>query len=163
NDVLVEVLQTNAELRKDLQAMLALILSGDRGQELAEQRQRVGALLATLRELRNQQARLQARTERGGQAGALRQEQEKLTAATKALLPADREGSPEDAIRKPVEAALQRQRQAEGKLGKGNAPGAAEDQGQAVSRLDEAIRALEALERQIRQEEQERRLEGLLV
>jgi hypothetical protein len=172
SDVLLEVLRTNAELRKDLQRMLALI-GGDRDKELAQQRDRALALLAKLKELRGKQARLQARVERGGSKPQdLLQEQQKITAATREVLqPADKdkaarldgERSPQEVIRKPVQKAIQKQRQAEGQLGKGNTEGAGDDQGEAVARLDEAIRELEKILNSIRKEEKERLLAGLLA
>ena len=160
-DTLNQIARENKELAKDLAKLLELISNDDRARFLAERRDRVTKLLAELRELRNKQSRLQAQTERERRpAGELKKEQEKISAATRHLF--DRKSNPA-AVREPLNEAGKQQKDAERKLGKGDRDGAASSQGRAVGNLDEAIRRLEEIVRQVRQEERERNLTDLLA
>jgi hypothetical protein len=62
-----------------------------------------------------------------------------------------------------VAEATKEQKDAEGKLGKGDRDGGSAAQGRAVGKLDEAIRRLEEIVRQARKEERERTLTDLLA
>jgi hypothetical protein len=176
-DTLAQVVRENKDLRKDLQALLALILADNRDKVLADRGNRAAKLLEELKDLRNKQARLQAQVDLGRKADAqLKKEQEKITKATKDLLDriskADKDGKDPigaenekqaEGVRKPVGDANKEQKDAEGKLGKGNKEGAGDAQGRAVGKLDEAIRNLEDILRQVRKEERERKLLDLLA
>jgi hypothetical protein len=177
-DVLAGVIRENSDLRKDLQALLVLILNDDRDRRLAERRDRAAALLAELKELRNRQARLQAQTERPGKPDEeLKKDQDKLSKTTRDLLeriskPAGKgeahpTGGEDDrqarTVREPVRAAGKEQQDAAGKLGRGDRDGAGRAQGRAISRLDEAIRRLEDVLGQVRQEERALALADLLA
>ncbi len=170
-DTLNQVLRENSDLRKDLQVLLALLLDDGRGKKLTDLRDRAGKLLDQLKDLRDRQARLQAQTELGRKDdNNLKSAQDKLAKQTQELLdklgkPDDREIDPEQAraVVQPVGQAGKEQNDAAGKLGKGDREGAGSAQGRAVGKLDEAIRRIEDILRQIRKEERERTLADLLA
>jgi DNA repair exonuclease SbcCD ATPase subunit len=161
-ELLKQVLDENKELRKDIKQILALIMD-DRDKVLREKRENATRLLEQLKELRSRQARLRTLTEMGRhKAEELSKTQEKLARDTEKLLPGKEAQDIAKKIAKAVGEAVRNQKQAAGKLGKGNRNGAIEDEDRAVGALDRAIRDVEEHLNQIRKEETERRLADLL-
>jgi hypothetical protein len=168
-DVLAKIIHSNKELRDDLKKMIAL-LTGLDGKDLKARRKNTENLLARLKEVRNRQARLLALTERGRQKPeTLRKPQESITEKTRDLAKADDwskldlAGKPGLAarIRGKINQAVGRQASAQGKLGKGDGEGAAQEESEAVGRLDEAIREAEEVLTAIREEEREQSVAAL--
>ncbi len=167
-DILAQAARDNAELRKDLQHLIALLTGDDLAKILAKRREMAQKLLGQLKELRDKQARLQAQTEIGRkETKELKKGQEKVTGNTKELLEKldkiTEDPKQIEAVRPPVTEANREQKNSEGKLGKGDRDGAGMAQGKAVSKLDEAIKNLEEVLKQIRKEENERILADLLA
>jgi len=170
-DVLGQAVRENKELRDDLQKLLDLIRRDDRDKVLKERREEALRLLATLKELRDRQARAQSQTELGRKSDKeLGKDQKKITGDTKGLRDkldkpsADTEIAKQmEAVKKPVGEANKEQKSAEGQLGKGDKDSAGESQGRAVAKLNEAIKEIEDLINQTRQEEKERKLKDLLA
>lgn len=176
-DVLAGAIKENKELRQDLQKLIALLSMDDRDKVLARNIEDAKKLLEALKDLRDKQARMQARTELSkDSAKDLEKGQEKLTEKTKELLDkldkkddkansAAEEGKEKlaEAVKKPVGEANKKQKESEGKLGKGDRDGAGESQGKAVDKLDEAIRRVNDIIEQHRHEERERKLMDLLA
>jgi hypothetical protein len=165
-DVLAQILKDNEDLRNDLRQLIALLSGEDQDAELRARREAAVKFLEQLKDLRSRQARVEALTEMGKSSPAeLRRSQEKLTAGTGAMLGKAGEKSEESArtlVRRQLEEAQRRQQQAESELGRENRNGAAENQGVAVARFDEAVRRLEDHVAQLRREEMERVLASLL-
>jgi hypothetical protein len=168
-DVLGRVVKDNEELRKDLKLLINLLMDGDNAKKIAERRERLKALLERLKEAKNGQERLQARTEMEKEdAKELVKPQDKLAEQTKATLDpkedADEQAIQEiEAIKKPVEEAVKEQKEASKSLAKGMGKAAGSSQGKAISKLDEAIKKLEELLKQQRQEERQQKLADLLA
>jgi hypothetical protein len=170
-DVLNQAIRENRELRDDLKKMIALLTQDDRDKVLKERREEALRLLETLKDLRDKQARAQTQTELGRKdSKELGKDQKKITDQTKDLR--DKLDKPTkdteiakqmEAVKKPVGDANKEQKDAEGKLGKNDKEGAGESQGNAVTKLNQAIKELEDLINQTRQEEKERKLRDLLA
>jgi len=170
-DVLNQVIQTNKELRDDLRKLILLLTADDRDKTLKARLEEALRLLETLKDLRDKQARAQAQTELGKKdAKDLAKEQKKVTDQTKDLK--DKLDQPSkdaeiakqmEAVKKPVGEANKEQKEAESRLGKGDKEGGSDSQGNAVRKLDEAIKEVENLINQTRQEERERKLQDLLA
>lgn len=168
-DVLGQIVKDNTELRKDLKLLISLLMDGDNAKKMAERKERLKALLERLKEAKNSQERLQARTEMEKEdAKELVKPQDKLAEQTKATLDPKEDANEQaiqeiEAIKKPVEEAVKEQKEASKSLGKGMGKAAGSSQGKAISKLDEAIKKLEELLKQQRQEERQQKLADLLA
>lgn len=168
-DILGQAVKDNKELRTDLQKIISLLMDGDNAKKMAERKERLKALLERLKEAKNSQERLQARTEMGKQdPKELVKPQDKLADQTKETLTpkedADEQAIQEiEAIKKPVEEAVKEQKESSKSLSKGDGKSSGSSQGKAISKLDEAIKKLEELLKQQRQEERQQKLADLLA
>jgi hypothetical protein len=176
-DELRAIIKDNKELRDDLKKLIAILNEDDSAKRLAEKNKKTEDVIKQLKELRDRQARLQAKTEMGkSDTKKIGTEQDKLTKDTKDVTESktDEDGKPQgldqienketaEKARKHVDQAVMNQKAAQGKLGKGNKDGAGDSQGAAVKNLDDAINVLEEELRQGRKEERERKLKDLLA
>jgi len=170
-DVLNQAIRENRELREDLKKMIALLTQDDRDKILKERREEALRLLETLKDLRDKQSRAQTQTELGRKDSKdLAKDQKKITDKTSELREKldkptkDTEIAKQmEAVKKPVGDANKEQKNAEAQLGKNDKDGAGESQGNAVAKLNQAIKEIEDLLNQTRQEEKERKLRDLLA
>jgi hypothetical protein len=170
-DVLNQVVRENKEIRDDLKKLISLLTQDDRDKLLKDRREEALRLLETLKDLRDKQARMQAQTEmKKLDNKELNKNQKKITDNTKDLR--DKLDKPSkdselakkmEVVKKPVGEANMEQKKSEGQLSKGDNDGASDSQGNAVKKLDEAIKEIEDLINQTRKEEQERKLMDLLA
>lgn len=168
-DVLGQIVKDNKELRQDLQKIIAMLLDSDNAKKMAQRKERLKQLLELLKDVRDKQARLQARTEMGkDDPKELTKPQEKVTEQTKNTLdpkenPTEQEIEEIETVRKPVDEAVKEQKEAGKQLAASKGMAAGQSQGKAISKLDEAIKKLEDLLKQQREEERQQKLADLLA
>jgi hypothetical protein len=86
-DQLDDLMNRNQDLRKDLRALIELLLRDDRDSQLREERLRTERLLERIKELIAKQERVRAQTDLGRKdAPALKRDQERVTEATRDLI-----------------------------------------------------------------------------
>jgi hypothetical protein len=184
---LKDAMDQNRMLAEDIKAILALLMTDNRDEELRREKERITKLLAHLQRVLREQKIVRAHTEAGRmEKGPLGDSQKKVTAETGKLGHA-MEAKPDTASgksgqgngksgeksqgqgqgqertpgTKEVKEAQGFQKQAEQKIAENKPKEASGNQDKAIDRLEEVRKKLEEILRQIREEEQERLLAAL--
>jgi hypothetical protein len=154
-DTLSQIIKDNADLRGDLQRLIALLTHEDRDALRKEVAEQTARLLKRLNDVLAEQDRVHAATRAGRTgSGALAKDQGRVSAATQRLV-AGKDAAADIVVRKQVQDAGKHQKQAEADLGRDRREDAAGSQATAIKELEKARKRLTDLLRQLREEESE--------